>query len=155
MRTRKARARLSIGAIAAAVAGLLSTDAVARAAGTEAVASVTRPASTLLDQYSAFIAKDDVFDPSGARLDEPWQILRQDRLNYHVYGVRQHGDESDTFFVSKTNRDRFEQLVAAGGLSRRAASAIVRGDATVRVQIWGRSDVGDYVRVDVEAVPIR
>ena len=107
-----------------------------------------RPA--LLEEYTAFIGRDDLYNSSGERLTQPWQVLRQDRANFHQFGVRQRGDQDDTFFASKGNRARFERMIAEGRMSREAVSTILQGGAIVRVQIWGRGSVGDYVLVQVE-----
>jgi hypothetical protein len=107
-----------------------------------------RPA--LMEEYTAYIGRDDLFNSSGEALTRPWQIIRQDRANFHLYGVRQRGDQGDTFFGSKENRARLESMIAAGRMSREAASAIMEGGALLRVQIWGHRGVGDYVSIEVE-----
>ncbi|GGD90246.1 hypothetical protein GCM10011390_06290 [Aureimonas endophytica] len=107
-----------------------------------------RPA--LLDEYTAFIGRDDLYSSNGERLTKAGQVLRQDRANFHLYGIRQRGDMSDSFFESKGNRPILEGMLAAGRMSREAASAIVAGGAFVRVQIWGYGNTGDYIRVEVE-----
>lgn len=107
-------------------------------------------ADELLDSYSATIGEDDLYNSSGERLRQPWQVLRQDRANVHEFGLAQRGDESDSFFSRKANRALFEQLVRRGTIERSAARAILRGNARVYVEIYGRGNRISYVDVTVE-----
>ncbi|WP_235919036.1 hypothetical protein [Aureimonas psammosilenae] len=132
-------------AIAAVAAGTLQAGAQA-----DVVMSPNSRRPALLDEYTAFIGRDDLYSSSGERLTRPWQILRQDRANFHLYGVRQRGDTSDGFFASKGNRAMLEEMLSAGRMSREAATVIVNGGAYVKVQVWGRGNIGDYIRVEVE-----
>ena len=117
-----------------------------------ALAGCSHPAaaqSALLESYTAFIGRDDLYNSSGVRLTQPWAIVRQDRANYNTFGIRQSGDEPDTFFLSPRNRQKLEDMLASGSISRAAASAIVRGNVLIRVDIYGEGDVGRYVDVTV------
>lgn len=107
-------------------------------------------ADDLLESYSATIGKDDLYNSYGERLTQPWQVLRQDRANFHEYGIAQRGDESDSFFSRKGNRALFEQLVRRGSIERSAARAILRGNCRVYVEIYGRGNRISYVDVTVE-----
>ena len=99
--------------------------------------------------YTAYIGEDDLYNSKGARLREPWQILRQDRANYHRFGIRQRGDEGDPFFSSADNRAAMEQMLRRGSITREARHLLLQGGATVYVDIYGRNGVGRSVEVTV------
>ena len=71
-------------------------------------------AQDLVGSYVAYIGRDDLYSSKGVRLTEPWQILRQDRANYHRFGIRQRGDESDSFFNNMENRGIMERMIMNG-----------------------------------------
>lgn len=93
----------------------------------------------VLESYTAFIGPNDVFNSRGARLTEPWQIVRQDRANYHRFRVRDNGDQGDSFFASANNRARMEQLIRSGHIDGNAARQIVNGNVWIRVDIYQNS----------------
>lgn len=113
------------------------------------VAAGAARADEIVGSYAAFIGKDDLYNSSGVRLTEPWQVLRQDRANYWKFGIRQPGDEADPFFYSVENRATMEQMVMDGRIDPRAARMILQGGATVYVTIWGRDGTGRSVTVEV------
>jgi hypothetical protein len=51
-----------------------------------------------VDSYVAFLSEADHFNSSGERLRTAAAIIRQDRANFHRFGRRDQGDESDSFF---------------------------------------------------------
>ena len=118
-------------------------------AGVVLCAGLPAAAQQLLDSYVAVIGTDDLYNSKGARLGEPWQILRQDRANYHRFGIRQQGDQGDSFFASKNNRAIMERMVMNGYIERQASRDIVSGNAVVIVEIYGSGGHGNYVNVDV------
>ena len=93
----------------------------------------------VLESYTAFIGQNDLFNSRGARLTEPWQIVRQDRANYHRFRVRDNGDQGDSFFASAANRARMEQLIRSGYIDGNAAVQIVNGNVWIRVDIYQNS----------------
>jgi hypothetical protein len=118
------------------------------AAGLMAFA-VQAQAQDVIARYTAFIGTDDLYSSKGERLYEPWQILRQDRTNFHRFGLSQPGDEGDPFFNDADNRARMERLTTQGNIDPQARSAILAGGATVIVTLWGAGRVATYVDVDV------
>lgn len=105
--------------------------------------------SQVIDSYTAWIGRDDLYNSSGTRLTKPWQIIRQDRANYHAYGIRDEGDENDSFFLDPANRQILETMLENGTISRNAQQMIQRGNVWVSVKIFGQGDSGDYLAVDV------
>ncbi|HEX8049358.1 hypothetical protein [Rhizobium sp.] len=104
----------------------------------------------LLNSYRAYIGSDDLYNSKGERLTQPWQIIRQDRANYHAYRRRDRGDQGDNFFSDPANRQRLEAMLASGAITDAAANDIVRGNVWIRVEIYGRGSIGEWVDVHVE-----
>jgi hypothetical protein len=102
-----------------------------------------------IERYRAYIGEADLFNSSGERLTQPWQIVRQDRANFHLYGVRDRDDESDTFFADKGNRQALEQMLRNGTMTRDAANMIVRGNVWIDVDIYGGQGTGRWIDVSV------
>jgi len=103
----------------------------------------------LLESYTAFLGWGDHYNSNGQRLTEPWQIIRQDRANYHRYGTGDPQDQWDSFFGDFNNRARAEEMLRNGYISPQARSAIVNGPVMIRVEIWGQGNTGTSIRVDV------
>jgi hypothetical protein len=108
------------------------------------------PKLELMESYRAYIGRDDLFNSSGARLTKPWEILRQDRANFHQYGTKQMNEDGDSFFANVDNRARMEAMVQNGFTSMQAGDAIVGGLVWVNVEILGSNGVGRAVRISVE-----
>jgi hypothetical protein len=106
-------------------------------------------AQEVVGSYAAYIGEDDLYNSQGERLTQPWQVLRQDRANYHKFKIRQRGDEGDPFFSDVNNRAAMERMVMNGSIDRAAARDLLRGGATVYVTIYGHGGRGDHVEVTV------
>lgn len=107
-------------------------------------------AQELIASYTAFIGEADLYNSNGQRLREPWQILRQDRANFHRFGIRQFADEYDPVFASMEARAQMESLLRRGHITPQARQAILRGDTIVHVQVWGRGQRLHALRVATE-----
>ena len=106
-------------------------------------------ADELIEQYVAVLSESDHFNSKGNRLADAAAIIRQDRANYHKFGLRDRGDSGDNFFASAANRDLLERMLNRGTSSRSAINAIVNRTPVVLVQIL-KSDSGqDFVNVSV------
>jgi hypothetical protein len=106
-------------------------------------------AQDLIGSYAAYIGEDDLYNSEGARLTEPWQVLRQDRANFHRFGISQDGDEWDPFFEDANNREAMENMIRRGYIDPDAERMILSGGAMVYVNVYGAGGVGDYVEVEV------
>lgn len=102
-----------------------------------------------IGRYRAWIGDADMVNSQGQPLTKAWQILRQDRANFHKYGVSQPGDEGDRFFASERNRAIMESMVRSGSIDRPAELRLLMGNVAVEVRILGEGDQGDYVAVTV------
>ena len=101
-----------------------------------------------VESYVAFLSEADHFNSSGERLRTAAAIIRQDRANFHSFGRRDQGDESDSFFADAANREALEQMLEHGHASPGVISRIVNGTALIRVDIF-RSSTGSFIRVTV------
>ncbi len=119
------------------------------AAGLAAALPMMAQAGEVIGSYVAYIGRDDLYNSKGVRLSEPAQILRQDRANYHRFGIRDAGDEWDGFFDDYKDRATMERMIRNGYISPAAARDIVAGGATVVVKILGHGSTGDSLHVDV------
>jgi len=126
----------------------------ARAAALGVIAAVgivgAAAAQNLIGSYSAYIGWDDLHNSKGARLTAPWQVIRQDRANYHKFGKVQPGDEWDPFFGDYDNRAAMERMIMNGGIDPSAAQILMQGGAMVYVEIYGQGGVGNAIRVTVQ-----
>ncbi len=106
-------------------------------------------ADELVDEYNAYIGKDDLYNSNGERLREPWQIIRQDRANYYKFGIRQRGDEPDEFFASVDNRAKAERMIRDGTITREARRLLLQGDCMINVKVYHDRE-GDYLEITVD-----
>ncbi|MEN9061859.1 MULTISPECIES: hypothetical protein [Ponticoccus] len=114
-----------------------------------ALAALPASAQDVVASYAAYIGDRDLFNSNGERLTAPAQVLRQDRANYHRFGIAQAGDEWDPLFGSADNRAAMESMVNAGSIEPGAAQILMSGGAMVLVQIFGSGGVGTSVQVSV------
>lgn len=116
-----------------------------------ALSMVAAPARAddLVESYSAGLSEADHFNSNGQRLTSPAAIIRQDRANFHRFGVRDPDDEGDSFFSSQENRALMERLIERGRISASARKRIVNGTPYVTVEIYAGPG-GDYVNIEVD-----
>lgn len=103
-------------------------------------------AQQLIGSYTARLSAQDHFNSRGARLNSAAAIIRQDRANFHEFGVTDEEDWSDEFFVLKRNRDLLERYLANGRADPGVLNAIVNGTPLIRVDIY-RDGGGHFIRV--------
>jgi hypothetical protein len=107
-------------------------------------------ADELIETYTAVLSERDHYNSSGERLKEAAAIMRQDRANFHKFGKRDQGDESDTFFANARNREILEKFLNRGRSTAVALNAIINGTPVVVVRIY-RADSGEnYINVSVQ-----
>lgn len=105
-------------------------------------------ADQLIESYVARLGANDHFNSSGGRLSSPALIIRQDRANFHKFGLRDAEDQDDSFFQSASNRELLQQLLDRGRTTPSAYRMIVNGQPLIRVNVY-RTRGGDYVDVDI------
>jgi hypothetical protein len=89
-----------------------------------------------IESYVARLSARDHFNSNGQRLTSAAAIIRQDRANYYVYGIRDPKDEADSFFQSKENRALLETLLEHGRSGPGAIGRVVNGTPLVRVEVY-------------------
>lgn len=112
------------------------------AAAAFAALSAASPAlaDQFLGSYVARIGRADHFASDGYALDTAAQMVRQDRANFHKFGVRDPEDDSDPWFRSTSSRARFEQMLNKGGAMNGATrSAIANGRPLIEVEVYRNS----------------
>lgn len=105
-------------------------------------------ADDLIESYSARLSEADHFNSNGQRLTSPAAIIRQDRANYHRFGIRDAEDDGDSFFSNQNNRALMERLIERGRISSSARNRIVNGTPIIDVEVYSGPG-GDYVNVTV------
>jgi hypothetical protein len=88
------------------------------------------------ESYKARLSPADHYNSNGVRLHSAAAIIRQDRANYYVYGIRDSEDEPDSYFSVKRNRERMEQMLENGRATPDAIDRIVNGTPLIRVDIY-------------------
>jgi hypothetical protein len=105
-------------------------------------------AQQLIGSYVALLSEADHFNSNGQRLTSAAAIIRQDRANFHRYGIRDPEDEGDTFFADEGNRAALEQMLERGRADPGVISRIVNGTPIIRVDIY-RGINGPFVVVNL------
>jgi hypothetical protein len=107
--------------------------------GTKSRASVTNQ-DRLIERYRAYIGEADLYNSNGVRLTHAWEIVRQDRANFHKLGRRDDGDEPDNLFADPANREALQDMVRHGSMSAAAANRIVNGNVWIGVSVYRSAD---------------
>jgi len=94
--------------------------------------------------YYAKLGVLDHFNSHGKRLTSAAAIIRQDRYNYHIKGIKDSVDTWDPFFDDKQNRSLLEKMLRKGSASSGALSAIVNGTPIIKVKVYD-----DHINVKV------
>ena len=126
-----------------------STRSIYAAMALVALVSGPAHADPLIAEYNAYIGEDDLYNSNGERLSEPWQVIRQERANFHKFGIRQDGDEDDDFFSILENRARAERMIRDGTMTRSARALLLEGNVMINVKVFEGSD-GDYLQITVD-----
>ncbi len=114
--------------------------------------SSSSQAQQLLESYVALLSERDHFNSDGQRLTSAAAIIRQDRANFHRFGLRDPADEDDRFFVDEGNRAALENLLAHGRADQGVINRIVNGTPLVRVEVW-KENAGPFIVVTLIDLP--
>lgn len=109
-------------------------------------------AQEVIGGYRAYIGAADLANSHGARLTQPWQVIRQDRANVHRFGIAQPGDERDPWFGSGEMRTALESWVRYGGMAPAAEAAVMAGGVTIYVEVLGQGGRASGARVMLDGV---
>jgi hypothetical protein len=103
-------------------------------------------AQQLIGSYIALLSEADHFNSNGQRLTSAAAIIRQDRANFHRFGIKDPQDEDDAFFADEANRATLEQMLERGRADPGVISRIVNSTVLIRVDIY-RDASGPFIRV--------
>lgn len=104
----------------------------------------------LLGTYLAWIGGEDLYNSKGKRLGDAVSVLRQDRANFHRFGIRHALDEPDHWFHQIEARGAMPDLFqSGGGVSAETARRIVEGHVHVAVYLMARDGNFTSMRVDI------
>lgn len=107
------------------------------AAAFAAIAAAPAAADDYLGSYVARISDSDHYNSNGQYLDSAAQMVRQDRANFHKYGIRDGEDDSDPWFRSNAQRGRLQTMLErSGAWGPGAKGAVLNGEPLVEVQVW-------------------
>ena len=104
--------------------------------GLLALASALSAKASYIESYRARLIPRDHYNSNGERLESAAAIIRQNRANFYVYGIRTNEDEPDSFFSRTSNRALLEQLLEHGTATPEAVSEIVNGTPLIRVDVY-------------------
>jgi len=112
----------------------------ALAAATLAAGVTTASADTYLGSYVARIGENDHYASDGYPLDTAAQMVRQDRANWHKFGVYDAEDENDGWFGDTDTRAWLERaLNRKSAMNNATRKAIVNGYPLVQVDVYQNS----------------
>jgi hypothetical protein len=103
-------------------------------------------AQQLIASYVARLSVTDHLNSNGQRLTSAAAIIRQDRANFHRFGIRDPEDQDDPFFADQGNREALEQMLERGRAAPGVIERIVNGTPLIRVEIF-RSNAGPFIDV--------
>ncbi len=92
-----------------------------------------------IESYTAKLGEKDHFNSNGERLKTAAAILRQDRANFHEFGIIDAEDEEtgdNAFFGKKANRAKLEVMLKRGTIAKETEKAILNGTPVVHVTVY-------------------
>ena len=110
-------------------------------------AATPAAAAELIGSYNAFLSHADHYNSQGERLTSAAAIIRQDRANFHKFGIQDDQDESDNYFDNVNNRAVLERMLSDGDSDSGVLRRIVNSNVMIHVDIYRSNRHGDYVVV--------
>lgn len=110
--------------------------------------NLLREGEVIVASYKAHLSAQDHFSSNGSRLSNAAAVIRQDRANFHKFGLRDAQDQSDDFFANSSNREALEQMLKRGNISPGLSEAIINGRPFVIVKVIRTSTGSYYIQVD-------
>lgn len=90
-----------------------------------------------LDLYLARLSEADHHNSKGRPLASPSGVIRQDRANYHRFGIADADDSPDSLFDDKKKRANLSVMLERSGLDTSALGRrIMEGAPLVEVVVW-------------------
>jgi hypothetical protein len=104
--------------------------------GLLALSATVSAQAGFIESYTARLIARDHYNSNGERLESAAAIIRQNRANFYVYGIRTDEDEPDSFFSRKSNRALLEQLLEHGTATQQAINEIINETPLIRVDVY-------------------
>ncbi|MDF3352067.1 hypothetical protein HKX15_17925 [Sulfitobacter sp. KE37] len=105
-----------------------------------------------LAAYYTTIGREDFYNSKGAPLKSVGAVIQQDRANFHRFGLRHAGDETDPYFSNPALRAMIPDLVRAGGVDRYLQKLLGSGwqgyNETWLIQVCGTPGRVTHLRID-------
>jgi SepF-like predicted cell division protein (DUF552 family) len=108
----------------------------------------TRDGEVIVASYKAHLSAQDHFSSNGSRLSNAAAVIRQDRANFHKFGLRDAQDKSDDFFANASNREALEQMLNRGNMNPILSQEIINGRPIVIVKVIRTSTGSYYIQVE-------
>ena len=99
------------------------------------------------DSYCAFLSDADHHNSRGVKLTTAGQVLRQDRANFHKFGIRDEWDESDPLYGDARNREILEMTAEKGLIPDQIWDYIVNNETYVCVEAYIEPGKGARINV--------
>ncbi|WP_417768942.1 hypothetical protein [Stappia sp.] len=115
-------------------------------AGALLLPAIAEAQDRMIGGYMTYLGPEDRVNSRGARLTSAAAIVRQDRANFHRFGIRHAEDENDRWFGNPGHRQAMEELIV---VSPGEARIIERQDALVYVSIFARGGQITSIRVEI------
>jgi hypothetical protein len=87
--------------------------------------------------YCTRLSPDDHYASDGVRLATVGQVIRQDRANFHQFGVRDSDDGYEGVFADRGSRAALQASIDQQTLDGASRNAILNGTPYVCVAIYG------------------
>jgi hypothetical protein len=104
--------------------------------GLLALSATVSAEAGFIESYTARLIARDHYNSNGQRLESAAAIIRQNRANFYVYGIRTGEDEPDSFFSRKFNRGLLEQLLEHGSATPGVINEIINETPLIRVDVY-------------------
>lgn len=134
--------------------GLILTAALAAPTALGLAAPAAAQDWDQLAYYIAVIGPEDMRNSSGQPVTSLGGVLQQDRANFHRFGIRHSGDETDPLFSNRDLRARIPQMVSDGNNARGSLAQMARSGQPFRVGVfvcgYGRTPSVIYLHGDGE-----
>lgn len=96
--------------------------------------------------YMALLGPEDRVNSRGVALQNAAAIVRQDRANYHKFGIRHAKDQPDPWFDAPAARQAMQPLLV---ITPGTAEIITRQDAFVAVSVFARNGKITAIKVEI------
>ncbi len=91
----------------------------------------------MLESYCAYLGVADHYNSKGQQPTEFWQVIRQDRVNSHRFGIQDPNEQTDSDFGKIEARADLETVLMQNPVGPDITAAFVGTEIWLRVDICG------------------